>query len=124
MTEAVVRSLMPLATLTARRGALLVRIHAAREVSASIGVRLAADLEATEKTRRSVVAGLKVLRASVVAVGVIGGFNAATKVRGTRRVFMIFLSLLSTVRALRKLQILGKSSISPTHTAHSGQSQG
>lgn len=110
---------MPLVSLAAQREALLERIHAARSESALIGVRLAADLEATEKTRRSIVAGLKVLRASVVAAGVIWSFNAATKVRGTRRVFTIILSLLSTVRALRKLQILGTSHPPPAHSAQS-----
>jgi hypothetical protein len=118
------RTLMSPVSLPARRAALLIRIHAARGESAAIGIQLAADLEATEKTRRSIVAGLKVLRASVVAAGVIWSFNAATKVKGARRVFTIILSLLSTVRALRKLQILGTADISPTPTSRVAQSHG
>ncbi len=124
MTESAVQPLTPPVSLATRRAAVLARIHAARAESASIGVRLAVDLEATEKTRRSLVAGLNVLKASVVAAGVIWSFNAATKVKGARRVFTIILSLLSTVRALRKLQILGKPGISPTLTAHVAQSHG
>lgn len=124
MTGVAVRPSEPPVSLAMRRAAVLARIHIAREESASIGVRLAADLDAAEKTRRSMVAGLQVLKASVVAAGVIWSFNAATKVKGPRRVFTIILSLLSTVRALRKLQILGSPGTSPTHTAQVAQSHG
>jgi hypothetical protein len=124
VTEVAVRPRVPSVSLATRRAAVLARIHIAREESASIGVRLAADMDAAEKTRRSMVAGLQVLKASVVAAGVIWSFNSATKVKGARRVFTIILSLLSTVRGLRKLQILGKSGVLPTHRAHIAQSHG
>jgi hypothetical protein len=121
VTGTSVRPLAPLISLTRRRAEVLTRIHAAREASVSIGVRLAADLEAAEKTRRSIVAGLRVLKTSAVAAGVIWGFNTATNKKGARRVFAIILSLLSAARALRKL---GTPGISPKSTTHVARSTG
>ena len=92
--------------LPMRREALLVRIHVAREETAAIGRHVTADLEALVQSRRSFFSGLKLLRASVVAAGVIWSFNASSRIGRGSRVFTIALSLLSTIRAMRKVGAL------------------
>lgn len=91
------------AALVLRREALLARIHAKREETAATSRRLAADFRAAEKARRSIHAGLRVLKASLVAAGVIWSFNAASNIGRGRRLLTISISLLSTVRAMRKV---------------------
>ncbi len=91
-------------SLAARRVALLARIHAARLDSAQIGRRLALDLHATERSRQSIHAGWKLLKASAVAAGVVWSFNATSNFSRGRRFVTIAVSLLSTLRAMRKVR--------------------
>ena len=96
-------------SLAARRGALLARIHAAREATVIAGRRVAGDLHATERARLSIITGLKVLKASVVAAGVIWSFNTIShnpRVGRGRRYLTMAVSLLSTIRAMRKIGAL------------------
>lgn len=90
-------------SLASRRTALLARIHLAREETAEIGRLLATDLHATERTRRSILTALKVLKASAVAAGVIWTFNATSNIGRGRRFVTLAISLLSTVRTMRKV---------------------
>ena len=91
-------------SLPARRVALLARIHAARLDSAQIGRRLALDLHATERSRQSIHAGWKLLKASAVAAGVVWSFSATSNFSRGRRFLTIAVSLLSTLRAMRKVR--------------------
>ena len=91
-------------SLPARRVALLARIHAARLNTVQIGHRLAIDLEATERSRQSIHAGWKLLKAAAVAAGVVWSFNATTNFSRGRRFLAIAVSLLSTLRAMRKVR--------------------
>ena len=95
--------LPPRLSLPVRRTALLARIHAGRERTTEAGRRVAADLQATERYRRSILTGLKVLKASVLAAGVIWSLNATSRIGRGRRLFTIAISLLSTIRAMRKV---------------------
>ena len=102
-------------SLAARRVALLKRIHAARLDTAQIGCRLSADLHATERSRQSIHAGWKLLKAAAVAAGVVWSFNATTNFSRGRRFLAIAVSLLSTLRALRKVRsFLGSLTKFPT----------
>ena len=89
--------------LAVRRAALIVRIHVAREETADVVRYIAADLRATEHTRRSIQSGWKILKAAVVAAGVIWSFNATSRIGRGRRFFTLAVSLLSTMRAMRKI---------------------
>ena len=96
-------------SLPARRTALLERIHAAREATVVAGRRVAVDLHATERTRLSIITGLKVLKASVVAAGVIWSFNTIShnpRMGRSRRYLTMAVSLLSSIRAMRKIGAL------------------
>ena len=90
-------------SLASRRVNLLARIHLAREETAEVGRLLATDLHATERTRRSILTAVKVLKASAVAAGVIWTFNATSNLGRGRRFVTLGISLLSTVRAMRKV---------------------
>jgi len=90
-------------SLAVRRTVLLARIHAARQETVEAGGRVAADLQAMEKSRRSMLAGLKILKVTVVAAGVIWSLNAPSRIRRGSRLLTIALSLLSTMRAARKV---------------------
>ena len=90
-------------SLPARRTALLARIHAARADTAQIGRRLIVDLHATEQSRRSILTGLKVIKASLVAAGVIWSFNASSRIGRGSRLFTIAISMLSWIRTMRKV---------------------
>lgn len=94
---------VPQQSLSARRVALLARIHLAREETAEVGRLLATDLQATERTRRSILTALKVLKASAVAAGVIWSFNATSNIGRGRRFVTLAISFLSTVRTMRKV---------------------
>ena len=83
---------------------MLARIHAARQDTAQIGRRLAVDLHATERSRHSIKAGWKLLKASAVAAGVVWSFNATSNFSRGRRFLTIAVSLLSTLRAMRKFR--------------------
>ena len=107
-------------TLPMQRAALLIRIYAARQTTAEVGHHLAADLEALVQLRRSFFTGLKLLRASVVAAGVIWSFNASSRIGRGSRLFTTALSLLSTVRAMRKIGAL----LSPLIQSPSSERQG
>ena len=94
---------VPQLSLASRRVNLLARIHLAREETAEVGRLLATDLHATERTRRSILTAVKVLKASAVAAGVIWTFNATSNLGRGRRFVTLGISLLSTVRAMRKV---------------------
>ena len=93
-------------SLPVRRTALLVRIHAARQETAEAGQRVVEDFQATERSRRSIVTGLKVLKASLVAAGIIWSLNASTRIGRGSRLFTVTISLLSTIRAIRRVSAL------------------
>ncbi|MCY7389405.1 MAG: hypothetical protein LH481_15335 [Burkholderiales bacterium] len=97
------RSLRAPLALAARRAALLVRIHAARAETADISRHLAGDLRATEHTRRAILGGWKIFKASVLAAGVIWSFNATSRLARGRRFLTLAFSALSTIRAMRRL---------------------
>lgn len=90
-------------SLSARRAALLKRIEAKREATAEIGRHLAVDLQAVERSRRSIVTGLKILKAAAVAGGVIWSLNATSRIGRGSRLLSVAVSLLSSIRAMRKL---------------------
>ncbi len=92
--------------LSQRREALLARIHIAREETADAGRLVALDLQALGRSQRSIQNGWKLLKASVVAAGVIWSFNASSKLGRGRRFVTMAISLLSTMRALRKVGAL------------------
>ena len=93
----------PRLSLPARRTALLARIHVARQETTEAGRRVAVDLQATERSRRSILTGLKLLKASLVAAGVIWSLNASSRIGRGSRLFTIAISLFSTMRAIRKV---------------------
>ena len=93
----------PRLSLPARRTALLARIHVARQETTETGRRVALDLQATERSRRSILTGLKLLKASLVAAGVIWCLNASSRIGRGSRLFTIAISLFSTMRAIRKV---------------------
>lgn len=107
-------------TLPMQRAALLTRIDAARQTTAQVGNHLATDLEALVQLRRSFFTGLRLLRASVVAAGVVWSFNASSRIGRGSRLFTTALSLLSTVRAMRKIGTL----LSPLIQSQSTERQG
>ena len=109
---------MPLA---ARRAALLVRIQAAREQTASVAQYLAADVRATEQTRRSIQTGWKVFKAVAVAAGVIWSFNATSRLGRGRRFFTFAVSMLSTMRAMRRASAFLLPFTRPTQSTQSLQ---
>ena len=93
-------------SLAARRTSLLTRIHAAREETAEVGRHLAADVRATERSRIAIQSGWKIFKASAVAAGVIWSFNATSGGGRSRRLFTVAVSLLSTMRTLRRMGAL------------------
>ncbi len=88
--------------LAVRRAALLVRIQAAREQTADVVQHLAADVRATEQSRRSIQTGWKVFKAAAVAAGVIWSFNATSRLGRGRRFFTLAVSMLSMMRTMRR----------------------
>ena len=103
MTVPITRYRRQRLSLSARRIALLAHIHAAREDTAQAGRRVAADLQATERSRRSILTGLKVFKAAVVAAGVIWSFNASSRIGRGSRLFTVAISLLSWIRTVRRV---------------------
>ncbi len=91
-------------SLLIRREALLVRIAVAREQTAEAGRRLAGDLQAAARTQRSMLGGLRLLKASLAAGAVIWSLNATTRLGRGSRFFTIALSVLSTLRAMRRVR--------------------
>ena len=92
-----------------RREALLARISAAREETAVAGRRVAADLRAGERTQRSLFGGLKLVKATLVAGGVIWslhGLSASSRLGRGSRLLSVALSLLSTLRAFRTFRAI------------------
>ena len=96
-------ALRPPLPLSLQRATLVARIHAAREETAVVARRVAIDLQGVERSQRSILTGLKILKASVVAAGVIWSLNATSRIGRGSRLFTIAISLLSTLRALRKV---------------------
>ena len=92
--------------LEERRLALQLRIQRAREETGSIVQHLAADVRATEQTRRSIQTGWKVFKAAAVAGGVIWSFNATSRLGRGRRFLTFAVSMLSTMRAMRRVSSL------------------
>ena len=89
--------------LSERREALLARIHIARGQTADAGRLLAQDLQALGRSQRAIQYGWKLFKASAVAAGVIWSFNASSSLGRGRRFVTMAISLLSTMRALRKV---------------------
>ncbi len=89
--------------LLQRREALIARIHIARDETAEAGRLVARDLQALGRSQRSIQNGWKLLKASAVAAGVIWSFNASSSLGRGRRFVTMAISLLSTMRALRKV---------------------
>ena len=92
--------------LAARREILLTRIHAARDDTTKIGRHLVNDLRATERSRIAIQSGWKIFKASAVAAGVIWSLNATSGGGRSRRLFTVAVSLLSTMRTLRRMGAL------------------
>lgn len=92
--------------LSQRRETLLARIHIARQETADVGRLVALDLQVLERSQRSIRNGWKLFKASVVAAGLIWSFNASSSLGRGRRFVTMAISLLSTVRALRKVGAL------------------
>jgi hypothetical protein len=91
---------LPLAT---RRIALQGRIRVAREETADVLQHLANDVRATDQTRRRVQNGWQLVKAATVAAGVVWSFNATSNSGRGRRFFTLAVSVLSSMRALRKI---------------------
>lgn len=100
-------------TLAEKRTALLLRIHAAREGTAEVGRKLAADLESFDRTRRSFIAGLKLAQATIAAAGLVWSLNAclhpASPIGRRSRLFTVGFSMLSTLRGLQRVSALWRS---------------
>lgn len=93
-------------SLSLRREALLARIQDARLETAEVGRRVVTDLQATERTRRSILGGLKIAKATLLAAGLIWSLKSpSTMGRGSRLLTVAF-SMLSTLRTLRRLSVL------------------
>jgi hypothetical protein len=82
---------------------LLVRIHAARQETADAGRCVTADMEAANRSWLSLQTGLKILNATLAAAGVMWSLNAASRITRGRRLFTTAVSLLSSVRAMRRV---------------------
>ena len=102
MTDSVSRHGSIPIPLEERRIALQLRIQRAREQTSSVIQHLAADVRATEQTRRSIQTGWKVFKAAAVAGGLIWSFNATSHLGRGRRFFTLAVGMLSTMRAMRK----------------------
>jgi len=105
--------------LSVRRTALLARIHAARAETAAAARLVAADLQATDRTRRNLIGAWQVLKAGAVAGGVIWSFNAASNMGKGRRFITMAFSVLSSVRAMRKIGALLAPLIQPRQPTQS-----
>ena len=106
MTVAVTRYRPERWPLAARRTALLARIQAARVGTAQAGRRVAADLHATERSRRAFLTGFKIFKATLVASGVIWSLNAPSRIGRGSRLLTIAIGLFSTIRAMRRVGAL------------------
>ena len=109
IVDAALRRPLPLPaqlSLSVRRTVLLARIHAAREETAVVARLVAADLQAADRTRRNLMGAWQVLKAGAVAAGIIWSFNAASNMGKGRRFVTMALSMLSSLRALRKIGAL------------------
>ena len=106
MTDSAVHHMSVPIPLAARRETLQLRIQRAREQTGDIVQRLAADVRATEKTRRSIQTGWKVFKAATVAGGVLWSFSATSRLGRGRRFFTLAVSILSTMRAMRRVSAL------------------
>lgn len=89
--------------LAARRSDLLLRIQIGREETAAAGRRVGVDLQVTERARRTILTSFKVLKASLVAAGVIWSFNASSRIARGSRLITFAISMLSTARTLRRV---------------------
>ena len=96
----------PQLLLSRRREELIARIHVARDKTAEAGQLVALDLQALGRSQRSIQSGWKLLKASAIAAGVIWSFNASSSLGRGRRFVTMAISLLSTMRALRKVGAL------------------
>ena len=112
--------IMPLArrrsaplSLPVRRTALLVRIHAARRETTEAGRQVATDLQSMERSRLSILAGLRLARAALIAAGVIWSLNAPSRTGRGRRLLTIAISALSIIRTLRNVRALLTPLVSP-----------
>lgn len=92
--------------LAVRRSELLAKIQIARDETAAAGRRVSLDLQVTERTRRTILTSFKVLKASLVAAGMIWSFNASSRIARGSRMITFAISMLSTARTLRKVAAL------------------
>jgi hypothetical protein len=89
--------------LPARRMALLASIQAKREATTEVGRLLATDLHMLERSRRTIVTGLKVLKTAALAGGVIWSLNATSRLGRGSRLMSVGIGVLSSIRTMRKL---------------------
>lgn len=89
--------------LPERRAAVLARIHEARLETVEIGLYVADDLEALDRKRRAIVSGWQLAQAAGLAAGVIWSLKASSRLGRGRRFVTLVISLLSTMRAMRKV---------------------
>ena len=93
-------------SLAVRRLELLRRIPIARNETAALGRKIGVDLQVTERTRHTILTSFKVLKASLVAAGVIWSFNATSRIARGSRLITFAISMLSTARTLRRIGAL------------------
>jgi hypothetical protein len=103
VSSSLIRGLPP-QSLIVQRTALLARIDAARRETAQAGRQVAVDLQAVERSRQSLQTGLALLKTSVVAAGVIWSLYTSSRIGRGSRLFTIAVSLLSTIRAMRRVR--------------------
>ncbi len=101
-------------SLGLRRAALLARIHNARLETAEAGRLVVMDLQATERTRRSILGGLKIAKAALLAAGLIWSLKSPSPIGRGSRLLTVAVSMLSTLRTLRRLSVLLIPLASPT----------
>lgn len=109
IAEAASQRPLPVAStvsLAVRRTELIARIHAARKETAAAARLVTIDLQAVDRTRRKLLGVWQVAKAGAVAVGVIWSFNAVSNMGKGRRFITMAFSMLSSVRAIRKIGAL------------------
>ena len=96
------RNALPL-PLPERRAAVLARIDEARLETAAIGLYVAADLERLDRKRRAIISGWHLAQAAGLAAGLIWSIKATSHISRGRRFVTLAISLLSTMRAMRRV---------------------
>ena len=96
------RNAVPL-TLPERRAAVLARIRDARRETAEISLYVADDLEGLDRKRRAIISGWRLAQAAGLAAGFIWSIKATSHIGRGRRFVTLAISLLSTMRAMRRV---------------------